>query len=147
MTQQEREQIFKEKAKTYVLCFSHTCPMREHCLHQLLNQYASKTDYVKNCVNLNNPNMQQEGCPFFASDESVVLQVGISPIYYDMPYRIEKPLKSHLISLFTRKRYYDYHTGRLPMPPKVERIVRKAALAYGWTTPLEFDHSVETFLW
>ena len=100
-----------------------------------------------NCVNLNNPQMQREGCPLFAKDEPVRMPIGLSTIYYDMPGRIERSIKNHLIHVYSRKRYYEYHNGTRPMTPDVERYVRQIIKNYGWTEDPQFGGYVEEFLW
>ena len=94
-TPKTREQIFAEKADNYGICYSTVCPLREHCLHSLLTSYMPKDRLYTNCVNLNNPQMQREGCPMFAKDEPVRMPIGLSTIYYDMPGRIERSIKNY----------------------------------------------------
>ena len=107
-TPKTREQIFAEKADNYGVCYSTICPLREHCLHSLLTSYKPKDRLYTNCVNLNNPQMQREGCPLFCKDEPIRMPVGLSTVYYDMPGRIERAIKNHLIHVYSRKRYYEY---------------------------------------
>ena len=132
-TPKTREQIFAEKADNYGICYSTVCPLREHCLHSLLTSYMPKDRLYTNCVNLNNPQMQREGCPLFAKDEPV--------------RRIERSIKNHLIHVYSRKRYYEYHNGTRPMTPDVERYVRQIIKNYGWTEDPQFGGYVEEFLW
>ena len=142
------EEQFREHAKTYLLCFSKQCPLREHCLHSLLNEYANKTNLVVTAsVNLNNPRMQTDKCPHFAKDEPIEMPVGIAPIYHDMPGWMERKIKGSLIDFFSRKRYYMYHNGTLPMPPDVENYVRKTAKDAGWDKELTFAGTVTDIMW
>ena len=97
-TPKTREQIFAEKADNYGICYSTICPLREHCLHSLLTSYKPKDRLYTNCVNLNNPQMQREGCPLFSKDEPIRMPVGLSTVYYDMPGRMERAIKNHLPS-------------------------------------------------
>ena len=84
-TPKAREQIFAEKADNYGVCYSAICPLREHCLHSLLTSYKPQDRLYTDCVNLNNPKMQREGCPLFAKDDPVRMPIGLSTVYYDMP--------------------------------------------------------------
>ena len=34
---------------------------------------------------------------------------GLYTVYHDMPSRIERAIKNHLIHVYSRKRYYEYH--------------------------------------
>ena len=146
-TPKNREQIFTEKADNYGVCYSTICPLREHCLHSLLTSYKPQDRLYTNCVNLNNPKMQREGCPLFAKDEPVRMPIGLSTIYYDMPGRMERAIKNHLIHVYSRKRYYEYHNGIRPMTPDVERYVRQIIKNYGWTQEPQFGGYVEEYLW
>ena len=130
-----REQIFAEKADNYGICYSTICPLREHCLHSILASYKPKDRIYTNCVNLNNP------------DEPIRMPIGISTVYYDMPGRMERAIKNHLIHVYSRKRYYEYHNGTRPMTPDVERYVRKTLKNYGWTQEPNFHGYVEEYLW
>ena len=146
-TQKTREEIFAEKADNYEACFSSTCPLREHCLHNLLASYKPKDRLYITCVNLCNPQMQREGCPLFRKDEVIRMPVKLSTIYYDMPGRMERAIKNHLINVYSRKRYYEYHNGTRPLVPEVERYVRQTLKNYGWTEEPRFLDFVEDYLW
>ena len=87
-TPKTREEIFAEKADNYPVCFSETCPLREHCLHSILASYKPKDRLFITCVNLLNPQMQDKDCPQYRKDEPVRMPIGLSTIYYDMPSRI-----------------------------------------------------------
>ena len=142
-----REEIFAEKADNYPVCFSETCPLREHCLHRILASYKPKDRIYITSVNLLNPQMQGEDCPQYRNDEPVRLPVGLSTIYYDMPSRIERAIKNHLINVYSRKRYYEYHNGTRPMTPDVERYVRQTIKNFGWSQEPNFAGYVEEYLW
>ena len=91
--------------------------------------------------------MQKSDCPEFRKDEPIRMPAGLSTIYYDMPSRIERAIKHHLISVYSRKRYYDYHNGSRPMTPDVEHYVRQVIKNAGWTEEPRFLTYVEEYLW
>jgi hypothetical protein len=142
-----REQLFQGKAQNYVTCYSHSCPLREHCLRSILNEYAPKSPLVAKVINLNNPETQTSSCPMFRSDEPIRMPAGIIPSYHDMPGWMERSIKNALIQKFSRKRYYEYHNGTRPLTPDVEHIIRQTFLAYGWKEELKFSGYVEDFIW
>jgi hypothetical protein len=142
-----RDELFREKARTYILCYSTQCPLCPHCLHALLTAYAPTTLEIATCVNLNNPAMQTEGCPMYKEDRLHQMPVGLASIYYDMPGRMERDIKQRLISRFSRKTYYEYHNGSRPLTPAVEQIVRQVAAEVGWHEELQFAGYVENFDW
>ena len=146
-TPKTREEIFAEKADNYFVCFSDICPLREHCLRRILASYKPKDRIYITSVNLLNPQMQGEDCPQFAKDEPVRMPIGLSTIYYDMPGRIERAIKNHLIHVYSRKRYYEYHNGTRPLTPDVERYVRQTIKSYGWTQEPHFGGYIEDYLW
>lgn len=142
-----REEIFTAKAANYPVCFSQTCPLREHCLHSIIATYNPKDRIYVTCINLSNPKMQQADCPMFRNDEPIRMPVGLSTIYYDMPGHMERAIKNHLINVYSRKRYYEYHNGTRPLTPDVEQYVRKTIKSYGWTQEPKFHGFIEEFLW
>ena len=147
-TPKTREQLFAEKAgKSYAVCYSQTCTLRQHCLRWQLSSYLPESRRLATCTNLNNPAMQTETCPMYRNDQPVRMPLGIAKMYYDMPQRIAFPLKQHLIHYFNRKRYYEYHSGYRPVPPQHEQYIRQSILRLGWTAPIEFSNYVEDYLW
>ena len=124
-----REQIFAAKARNYPVCYSATCPLREHCLHSILASYTPADQIFVHTVNLNNPQVQKSDCPEFRKDEPIRMPAGLSTIYYDMPSRIERAIKHH------------------PMTPDVEHYVRQVIKNAGWTEEPRFLTYVEEYLW
>ena len=146
-TPKSREEIFRAKAETYQPCYSTTCPLREHCLHSILAAYVPNDKIYIPSVNLNNPKTQRPDCPVFRRDEPVRMPVGLAPLYYDMPGRMERAVKGHLIDVYSRTRYYQYHNGSRPIPPDVEAYIRQTLQNFGWPDEPHFAGYVEEFLW
>ena len=62
-TPKTREQLFAEKAgKSYAVCYSQTCTLRQHCLRWQLSSYLPESRRLATSTNLNNPAMQTETC-------------------------------------------------------------------------------------
>lgn len=146
-TPRTREEVFAEKAENYPVCYSQTCPLREHCLHSILSSYTPTDRIYTYSVNLNNPKMQSSDCPQFRNDEPIRMPAGIVTMYYNMPGRMERAIKNHLINVYSRKRYYEYHNGTRPLTPDVERYIRQTLKNYGWTEEPTFKGYVEEYLW
>jgi hypothetical protein len=142
-----REQLFAEKAaKNYAVCHSQTCSLRTHCLRWLLRTYTPQSRRITTCVNLNHPAMQTDTCPMYRNDQPVRMPLGLKRMYYDMPHHLERTIKTHLIGIFSLKRYYQYHGGRRPVTPDVEQVIRQTLLAAGWTQEPVFDDYTEEYL-
>jgi hypothetical protein len=146
-TPKTRDEIFRKKAETYVVCYSTTCPLREHCLRSILSRYTPENDHLVKSINMNNPLMQHDDCPQYRSDEPRRMPVGLMKLYYDMPSRIERKIRGHLIAALSRKRYYEYRNGTRPIPPDVEKHIRHTLRANGWTQPPVFDGYADEYLW
>ena len=56
-------------------------------------------------------------------------------------------VKRHLIGVFSRKLYYEYHNGTRPLPPDAEAYVRSTLRHFGWTEEPAFAGYVEEYLW
>ena len=142
-----REEVFRQKAATYTVCYSTTCPNRDHCLRSLLSPYVPQDKMVCTSISLSHPKTQQADCPMFRSDQPVRMAQGFIDLYYDIPGRLEVAIKQHLISTFGRKRYYQYRNGSRLIPPETEQYIRKTLLRYGWTAEPQFDAFVEEYQW
>ena len=146
-TTSDKEVLFREKAKNYAVCFSAECPLREHCLHSILKDYVPREHPVVTCINLRNPKTQGPDCQSYKDDKLFHMPLGLSMMYYDMPGRLERAIKNHLICLFTRKRYYQFHGGRRPILPAEEQIIRQTLLEFGWTKEPVFNSYTDEYIW
>ena len=142
-----REELFREKAANYPVCHSQDCPIKEHFLSFILKDYVPESLPAHMCINLRNPQMQRPDCPQYRQSEPVRMPLGLSQMYHDMPGHMERAVKNHLIHLFSRKRYYQYHNGQRPVTPAEEQIIRQTLLAAGWTQEPVFNDYVEEYLW
>ena len=52
-----REEVFRQKAATYTVCYSTACPNRDHCLRSLLSPYVPQDKMV--CTSMA---MEASGC-------------------------------------------------------------------------------------
>lgn len=145
--QPTREDIFRQKAETYTVCFSSTCPNREHCLRSLLRAYTPHDKLVCTSINLNHPMTQQTDCPMYRNDQTVRMAQGFMDIFYDVPGHLEVSIKKHLIATYGRKRYYEYRNGARAITPEVEQYIRDTFLRFGWTAELHFDGFVDEYQW
>ena len=48
------EQLLREKAKHYLVCYYEPCGRQEHCLRWLAGPYVPPTDCVQTCMNVTN---------------------------------------------------------------------------------------------
>lgn len=48
------EQLLKERAKHYLVCYYEPCGRQEHCLRWLAGPYVPPTDCVQTCMNVTN---------------------------------------------------------------------------------------------
>lgn len=142
-----REEIFKEKGKSYVPCFSSDCPMKDHCLHAVLKPYARRTSPTIRTINLAFEGAETEHCLMYRSSEPVSMAVGLSTIYHDMPGRLERAVKQNLINKYSRKRYYEYHNGTRSYPPEEETYLRNYLKSIGWNQEPQFHGRIEDFEW
>ncbi len=142
---QAKEELFREMAKNNVVCQSQDCPMKEHCLRSILKDFVPENYPVVKAINLRNPMTQKADCPKYCSDEPVRMPLGLKQMYHDMPGRLERAIKNHLINLTNRKLYYEYHNGSRPITPDVEQLIRQTLLNFGWQQEPVFDDYTEEY--
>ncbi len=46
----EKETLFREKAKKYLVCFNESCPLHAQCLRWEVGQYYDRDKKVVTCV-------------------------------------------------------------------------------------------------
>ena len=147
MTEKNYEERFREKATTYVVCYSAACPRRDHCLRSILSRYVAPERRLVNSINLNNPATQRDDCPEYRDDQPHRMPYGLMPLYHDMPRLMERAVKNHLIGVWSRKRYYEYHNGTRPLTPAAEQLLRQTLHSAGWQQEPTFLGYVNEFLW
>ena len=115
-----REEIFRKKGKSYVPCYSSTCPMKDHCLHAVLSPYATDTSPTVRAINLSFEGAETEKCIMYRSSEPISMAVGLSTIYDDMPSRLERYVKHDLITVTAASATTNTTTAyvRFPRPKK-----------------------------
>ena len=143
----KRDQLFREKAASYAVCFNESCTKRETCLRWILRNYLPKDSMVTRCINPQNAEIASGNCPMYRDSEPRRMPYGILSVYHDMPGRMERSIKNRLISQFSRKRYYEYHNGTRPMTPEAEQYVRQVIRANGWKDEPHFMGYVEEYVW
>jgi hypothetical protein len=147
MTVKNTEEQFREKATTYVVCYSTLCPRRDHCLRSILSHYVDPDLRLVKSINLASPLVQRDDCPEYRDDQPLRMPFGLKPLYQDMPGAMERAVKKQLISIYSRKRYYQYHNGLRPLSPDVEECLRQTLLNVGWQHEPTFLGYVEEYLW
>ena len=142
-----QEEIFRQKAPHYLLCFIEHCPLREHCLRWLVGQQADPTVIKVGCVN---PLLAQAGtdqCPQYRENVTAPHAKGMVHFYDDMPRRMEVRIKGRLISRYARRQYYEYRNGVRLITPQMQQDIARICQEAGWTQPLRFDDYQDDYVW
>lgn len=144
----DKETLFRQKADKYLCCFNSHCPRHDQCLRYETGQYYDPHRHTANTISPLYDKAADGSCEYFCDNQPVTMPVGMKQhFYYDMPSRIERQVKSALISHFGRTLYYSYHGGRRPIPPQVLATIESVCQQAGWTQPLQFDGQEEAYLW
>ena len=141
------EDLRKEKAQNYLICYSEQCEKREHCLRNILKQYVNEKMRIVQSVNLGNHDVIAGMCPMFKSDEKVRFPVGLTRLYDDIPMEKAQQIKRSLIEKLGRSNYYRYRNGELRLKKKITDIIESTMLRYGWNEPPRYDGYADDYLW
>ena len=142
-----QEEIFRQKAPHYLLCFIERCPLREHCLRWLVGRQANATTVSVTSVN---PLLAQAGtdqCPQYRENVTAPHAKGMVHFYDDMPRRMEVRIKGRLISRYARRQYYEYRNGVRLISPQMQQDIARICQEEGWTQPLHFDAFQYDYVW
>ena len=144
---QQQEEVFREKEYHYLVCFIDSCPLRDQCLRWLVGQYADSSRMVYTTVNPRNPKLGGEHCAMFRKNQRVIMKVGLTRLYHEMPTYMERAIRQNLIRLWGRRQYFDIRRGdRLITPQRQQEVIDTCRL-HGWQGPIVFDGEQEDWDW
>ena len=141
------EELLREKAEHYLVCYYEPCQQRERCLHWLAGPYVPETDPTKTCVNVMNAEVRAGRCPFFKSDEPVRMVRGMKQFYDQMPRRIAVGIKRQLEMGYGHTTYYKYRNGEMPIPPDMQKHIAEVCRSHGWNEEPVYDSTSEEYNW
>lgn len=141
------ENILKDKARNYTVCFNNECPLHEHCLRWQVGRYVPERLYTVNCFNPNHHGAGSDTCPGYRSDRTQRIPRGMTHFYEAMTGHMEVAIRSQLVNDFSRVMYYRYRRGDLPITPKIEQKITEVCRECGWNAPLTFDTYSDELVW
>lgn len=139
--------IFREKAKTYILCFLSNCPLRNSCLRYLVGEYGEESPLVQLAINPHNPKVGRKGCPMYRGNERKLMKFGFQHLYYDMPGHMEQSIRRTLIARLGRKQYFEMRKGERPITPSHQEVIAQVCRAHGWTGSINYDGERVEYEW
>ena len=143
----EKEELFREKAKNYLVCFNDVCPRHNQCLRWEVGRYIDQDMHVVTCVNPHYRKVAKSQCSLFRDNSPILMPIGMRHLYYDMPAHIAVAIKKDLIESSSRATYYHYHCGRRPICTAMQAQIEKTCRRHGWKAPLQFDYQREDYVW
>ena len=141
------ENILKEKAAKYLLCFKDNCPHHVHCLHWQVAQHVSEELPIVTCINPRFSQVATNECPYYRDDTPQRVAKGMIHFYEAIPRKLETAIKADLIARFTRVGYYKMRNGLRPITPDIEQIISDVCRSHGWKEELKFDERGEEVIW
>ena len=73
--------------------------------------------------------------------------VGMMHLLDNIPHAHARIIKSRLIDLFSRTRFYQYRNGTRPIPPEDMQLIADICKEAGWTGEIRYDGYEEDYLW
>ena len=142
------QEIFREKAVNYLVCFNNHCPLHERCLRYDVGQAADPQLRAVSAVHPNYEHAKDGQCDLFRDHTPQRMNVGMKQHFYtDMPAHMAVAIKKRLIALNSRATYYQYHNGRRPITPQMQQYIEQVCREEGWQGPLVFDGETEDYVW
>ena len=144
---ENQEQIFREKAEKYMVCFNAECPLHEQCLRWTVGHYVDSACHVVTCVNPRYAPAAKGRCDLFRDNRPITMPIGMTGFYRDMPGHTEHSIKRRLIAQSCRSTYYKYHRGDRPITPDMQELITRISREEGWQGALTFDGEVTDYVW
>ena len=144
----EQEIFAKEAVSGYAVCFAEHCPKKAQCLHWIIGGHLPDSVSTYYGINPRFQNVATECCPCFRSAEKVQFAKGMTGIFTDdMPRRVEKYVRQHLIARYNRTYFFEYRRGKFLIPPAMQEEIRGLFREAGWNGEVAFDGYVEDYYW
>ena len=112
------EEILRQQASHYVLCYNSACSRHEHCLHYILTGYAPEAAPVVTIVNPRRPDVLADQCTDYQSDAKRRMARGLTKFYDNIPQPKAKAIRSDLIATFNKTLYFKWRNGEKPITPE-----------------------------
>lgn len=141
------EQLFTQKARTEVVCFSDQCPLSKHCLRRHLTQYLPDDLRLVTCMNPRYKDVEAGRCGLFVSDQKVQMARGMMEFFDEMPGRMTYQVRNALIDRFSRKIFYAYRKGERLLSPAKQQVIADILKEHGWEKPPRYDGYVMDYCW
>lgn len=141
------EQLLKEKAKHYLVCYYEPCQNHEHCLRWLAGPHVPEKDLVQTCVNVTNKDVRAGKCPFYKPDTPVLMMRGFKHLYDDIPKKKGTAIRLELDAHYGHTTYYMYRNGKLPVTSEMQRYIEKVCRKHGWKEKPVYDAQSEEYEW
>ena len=141
------EQLLREKAKHYLVCYYNGCKLHKHCLRWLAGPYVPERDNVQTCVNVTNKDVKAGHCRFYKSDELLTMKRGLRQFYDDIPKKKAIAIRKELDEYYGHTMYYKYRNGVLPVTPAMQEHIAEVCRNHGWTEDLVYDETTEEYDW
>ena len=136
-----------EHSAHYLPCFIDGCSRHETCLHWLTGQNTTQNELNILCVNPMNPEVKADRCPLYRENRIVRYGRGMMNLLDKMPAGTGRAVRTRLISLLSRKIFYEIRNGKRPVSPDQQQQIAAICQEYGWTADLQFDSWEEDYQW
>ncbi len=141
------QELFKNKAESYLVCLADHCPRHEECLRWLVGQYAPSDTSTLTIINPRNPMTRDGSCNMFRQREKVTVYYGMTRFYEEIPEPKAKAIRHALEQNLNRTAYYKYRRGEKAITPSVLKVIEETARNCGWKGNLTFDREDTGYEW
>ncbi len=146
-TKMNEQELFKNKAESYLVCLADHCPRHEECLRWLVGQYAPSDTSTLTVINPRNPMTRDGSCNMFRLREKVTVYYGMTRFYEEIPEPKAKAIRHALEQNLKRTNYYECRRGDRPITPAFQSIIEQTVRNHGWQGPLVYDREEKDYDW
>ena len=139
------QSLLRERSRHYLLCYTATCPRKDHCLHWLVGQWASDDTLYATVVNPYRKDVVAGTCTDYCSNAKVKMARGMLNFYENIPEGKAKAIRSDLIATFNKTLYFKWRNGEKPITPEQQAQIASICRANGWTEPPVYDAYYEEY--
>lgn len=143
----KKEFDFENVPYHFTQCINHSCRRADSCLRHLVYAHASLQQAT---VEVINPRVQQsdgDNCLRYSEERMHAFALGITNLYNSLPHGIAQQLKSQLLSVFGKSKYYRFQRKERHLTPTDQKVVASIFERLGVYSTPQYDELSWQYLW
>lgn len=140
------ENLIRQHAKNYVVCFNGDCSVRNECLRWLAG-CCQDDEWLVYAVNHNSQGAGGETCRHLRKAVEMEMPVGFVHMFDSIAEKKARAVRKDMLGEMGPNCYYVHRRGDKPMTPELQKVVRNIFKKNGVEDAPQYDGTAKTYNW